>query len=239
MTNQPAFSAATALVLFSGGQDSTACLAWALDRYAQVETVGFDYGQRHRVELDCRVVVLNRIRAEFPDWDARLGPDHTIDLSYLSTLGETAMTHDVAIEMGAAGLPTTFVPGRNLAFLNAAAALAYRRGITVLVGGMCETDYSGYPDCRRATIDAQEAALALGMDRPFKIETPLMHIDKAATWALTADLGGEALTNLIIEHTHTCYRGDREQRHPWGYGCNDCFACNLRSAGYARYREAA
>ena len=228
-----------ALVLFSGGQDSTTCLAWALDRYARVETVGFDYGQRHHVEMACRDVVLTHLRSDFPAWGERLGQDHTIDLGYLSALGETAMTHDVAIEMGAAGLPTTFVPGRNLAFLNAAGALAYRRGITVLIGGMCETDYSGYPDCRRATIDAQEAALSLGMDRPIRIDTPLMQLDKAATWALARTLGGPALTDLIIEQTHTCYRGDREHRHDWGYGCADCPACDLRSSGYARFLEAA
>lgn len=228
-----------ALVLFSGGQDSATCLAWALEQYALVETVGFDYGQRHSVELESRLTVIDQIRAAFPSWGDRLGEDHVIELGYLSALGETAMTHDVAIEMTEAGLPTTFVPGRNLAFLNAAGALAYRRGMTVLVGGMCETDYSGYPDCRRDTIDAQETALALGMDRPFRIETPLMDIDKAATWALAQTLGGQALLDLIIEHTHTCYIGDREHRHDWGYGCGACPACDLRSAGYARFKEAA
>ena len=234
-----ATSTDTALVLFSGGQDSTTCLAWALDRYARVETIGFDYGQRHHIEMACRDTVLTQLRSRFPSWAERLGNDHIVDLSYLSALGDTAMTHDVAIEIGDAGLPNTFVPGRNLAFLNAAGALAYRRGITVLVGGMCETDYSGYPDCRRATIDAQEAALSLGMDRPIRIDTPLMQIDKAATWALAGELGGPALTDLVIEHTHTCYRGDREHRHDWGYGCDDCPACDLRSSGYARYLEAA
>lgn len=232
-------SAETALVLFSGGQDSATCLAWALEAYTKVETVGFDYGQRHRVELQSRLTVLEQIRTTFPTWAERLGEDHVVELGYLSALGETAMTHHVAIEMNEAGLPTTFVPGRNLAFLNAAGALAYRRGINVLVGGMCETDYSGYPDCRRDTIDAQEAALALGMDRPFRIETPLMHIDKAATWAMARDMGGQPLTDLIIEHTHTCYLGDREHRHDWGYGCDNCPACDLRSAGYARFKEAA
>jgi 7-cyano-7-deazaguanine synthase len=228
-----------ALVLFSGGQDSTTCLAWALDRYETVETVGFDYGQRHHVELTCRDNVLAEVRQHFPSWGKRLSDDHRIDLGYLSALGETAMTHDVAIEMNEAELPNTFVPGRNLAFLNAAGALAYRRGIKILVGGMCETDYSGYPDCRRTTIDAQETALSLGMDRPMHIETPLMHLDKAATWALAQELGGSALTDLIIEHTHTCYRGDREHRHEWGYGCGDCPACDLRSSGYGRFVEAA
>lgn len=239
MSTSRSTSSESALVLFSGGQDSTTCLAWALDRYARVETIGFDYDQRHRVELDCRTDVRTQLCAAFPRWAEKLGPDHTTALSYLSALGETAMTHDVEIEMTAAGLPNTFVPGRNLAFLTAAGALAYRRGITVLVGGMCETDYSGYPDCRRATIDAQEQALALGMDRPLSIETPLMQIDKAQTWALAADLGGQALTDLIIEHTHTCYLGDRKHRHPWGYGCGTCPACELRANGYARFKEAA
>ena len=183
--------------------------------------------------------MVTQLRSGFSVWGERLGQDHTIDLGYLSALGDTAMTHDVAIEMGDAGLPTTFVPGRNLAFLNAAGALAYRRGISVLVGGMCETDYSGYPDCRRATIDAQETALSLGMDRSIRIDTPLMQLDKAATWALAQTLGGPALTDLIIEHTHTCYRGDREHRHDWGYGCDDCPACHLRSSGYALFLEAA
>ncbi|MEQ9111293.1 MAG: 7-cyano-7-deazaguanine synthase QueC [Rhodospirillaceae bacterium] len=231
-------STPSALVLFSGGQDSTACLAWALDRYDTVETIGFDYGQRHHIELTCRATVLDQLRTKFPTWGKRLGADHTVDLGYLSALGETAMTHDVAIEMGDAGLPTTFVPGRNLAFLNAAAALAYRRGISVLVGGMCETDYSGYPDCRRDTLDAMELALSRGLDRPVSIATPLMKLDKAATWGLTETLGGDTLTDLIIEHTHTCYRGDRTHRHAWGYGCDDCFACDLRSAGYAKYKAA-
>lgn len=228
-----------ALVLFSGGQDSTTCLAWALDRYETVETIGFDYGQRHHVEMACRDIVRARLRKHFPSWDERLGADHRIDLGYLSALGETAITHDVAITMNEAGLPNTFVPGRNLAFLNAAGTLAYRRGIKTLVGGMCETDYSGYPDCRRATIDAQETALSLGLDRPMHIETPLMHLDKAATWRLSQDLGGSVLTNLIIEYTHTCYQGDREHRHHWGYGCGDCPACDLRSSGYDRFVEAA
>lgn len=232
-------SAGTALVLFSGGQDSATCLAWALETYAKVETIGFDYGQRHRIELKSRLNVLEQIRTSFPDWSRRLGEDHVVNLGYLSALGETAMTHDIAIEINEAGLPTTFVPGRNLAFLNAAGALAYRRGINVLIGGMCETDYSGYPDCRRDTIDAQEAALALGMDRTFRIITPLMHIDKAATWAMAYDIGGQTLTDLIIEYSHTCYMGDRKKRHDWGYGCNHCPACDLRSAGYARFKEAA
>ncbi len=232
-------TAKVALVLFSGGQDSTTCLAWALDRYAAVETVGFDYGQRHRVELDCRRDVLNQLREHFPKWAAKLGPDHLVDIRFLSGLGETAMTHDVEIETTEAGLPSTFVPGRNLTFLTAASGLAFRRGITTLVGGMCETDYSGYPDCRCATIDAQEKALSLGLDRPFKIETPLMHLNKAATWKLAQDLGGGALIELIIDHTHSCYLGDRDHKHAWGYGCGSCPACELRAKGFLRYREAA
>jgi 7-cyano-7-deazaguanine synthase len=231
-------NADSALVLFSGGQDSTTCLAWALMRYGRVETAGFDYGQRHRVELDCRTVIFNRIRGEFPEWAEPLGDDHIINTGFLSTLGETAMTHEVEIATTDAGLPSTFVPGRNLTFLTAAAGLAYRRGISVLVGGMCETDYSGYPDCRRETMDALEKSLSLGLDQSITIETPLMDMDKAAAWALAQDLGGDALIDLIVEHTHTCYRGDRDHRHTWGYGCGACPACDLRANGYKRFREA-
>ena len=231
-------NADSALVLFSGGQDSTTCLAWALMRYGRVETAGFDYGQRHRVELDCRTVIFNRIRGEFPEWAERLGDDHIINTGFLSTFGETAMTHEVEIATTDAGLPSTFVPGRNLTFLTAAAGLAYRRGISVLVGGMCETDYSGYPDCRRETMDALEKSLSLGLDQSITIETPLMDMDKAAAWALAQDLGGDALIDLIVEHTHTCYRGDRDHRHTWGYGCGACPACDLRANGYKRFREA-
>jgi len=238
MSANPTLSDA-ALVLFSGGQDSTTCLACALERYGRVETVAFDYGQRHHIELECRTTVRAELQSAFPTWAERLGEDHLIDLGFLSVLGETAMTHEMEIEMADNGLPTTFVPARNLAFLTAAAALAYRRGMDVLVGGMCETDYSGYPDCRRATLDAQEQALSLGMDRPIKIETPLMDLDKAATWGLAETLGGETLVDLIIEHTHTCYRGVRDQHHPWGYGCGTCFACELRANGYTAYRAAA
>lgn len=227
-----------ALVLFSGGQDSTVCLAWALARFAHVETVGFEYGQRHAVELTQRQVVLERVRATFPAWAEKLGPDHTISLSELGRLSETALTRETEIAMTEAGLPSTFVPGRNLVFLVYAAALAYRRGITTLVGGMCETDFSGYPDCRDATIRAQEQAIALGLDKPFRIETPLMHIDKAATWALAHKLGGAALVNLVIEDTHTCYVGDRTQRHAWGYGCGTCPACELRAAGWRTWKTA-
>lgn len=225
-----------ALVLFSGGQDSATCLAWALERYAQVETVGFTYGQRHAVELEQRLIVRQKFTETFPAWSPRLGDDHLIDLAWLSALGETAMTAQVEITMQENGLPTTFVPGRNLAFLTAAAALAYRRDIDVLIGGMCQTDYSGYPDCREDTIRAQEQALSLGMGTKVRIETPLMFLTKAESWKLAAHLGGETLTDLIIEHTHTCYLGDRGHRHSWGYGCGTCPACELRAAGYEEWQ---
>ena len=223
-----------ALVLFSGGQDSTVCLAWALARYDEVETVGFDYGQAHAVELDCRKAIRTGLAA-FPEWAPKLGPDHTISLAELGRISETALTRDVEIEMGENGLPTTFVPGRNLLFFTYAAALGYRRGATALVGGMCETDYSGYPDCRSETIAALEKAISLGMDKPFTLETPLMWIDKAATWALARELGGSRLVDLIVEESHTCYRGDREHRHDWGYGCGACPACELRARGHAAF----
>lgn len=224
-----------ALVLFSGGQDSTACLAWALARYAEVETIGFDYGQRHRVELDCRLNVRRELRAQFPQWAAKLGEDHLLDLSLLGQISDTALTAERAIELQANGLPNTFVPGRNLLFLGFAATLAYRRGASVLVGGMCETDYSGYPDCRDNTLKALQVALSLGLDTPMTLETPLMFITKAETWALSEQLGGAALNALIIEHSHTCYLGERKTRHPWGYGCGSCPACELRARGYAEY----
>ncbi|MBL27838.1 MAG: 7-cyano-7-deazaguanine synthase QueC [Rhodospirillaceae bacterium] len=227
----------SALVLFSGGQDSTVCLAWALERFARVETVGFDYGQRHKVELDCRAQVRARIAEAFPAWAERLGEDHTLDLGVLGALSDTALTRDAEIAMGAEGLPTTFVPGRNLVFLTFAAALAYRRGLRHLVGGMCETDYSGYPDCRDDTIKAMQVALNLGMQRNFVLHTPLMWIDKAATWVLAETLGGEALVDIVVEETHSCYRGDRDRRHAWGYGCGACPACELRARGYAAFVE--
>ncbi len=225
-----------ALVLLSGGQDSATCLAWALDRYARVETLGVDYGQRHRVELEVRQTFLERFEAAFPAWAAKLGPDQTADLTGFGALGETALTSEQEIAFAATGLPTTFVPARNLAFLAAAGAVAYRRGLGRVVGGMCETDYSGYPDCRRATLDAMQQALSLGLDQPLMIDTPLMHVDKARTWALAEQLGGAALVALIVEHTHTCYRGVRDVRHAWGYGCGACPACELRARGWAAYR---
>ncbi len=225
-------------MLFSGGQDSTTCLAWALERYRRVETVAFDYRQRHRIELDCRLVVLSQLRAHFPQWLSRLGDDHLIDAGVLTQLGDSALTTERAIEMQANGLPNTFVPGRNLLFLTLAAALAYRRGASVLVAGMCETDYSGYPDCRDNTLKALQVALSLGLDQPTALDTPLMFIDKAATWALAEQLGGPALSALIVEHTHTCYLGQRDQRHAWGHGCGECPACKLRREGFARWRAA-
>jgi 7-cyano-7-deazaguanine synthase len=226
----------TALVLFSGGQDSTVCLAWALERFARVETIGFDYGQRHRAELDVRPRVRARMAALRPSWAQRLGDDHLVKLDALGAISETALTRDVEIAMGQGGLPTTFVPGRNLVFLTFAGALAYRRGVRHLVAGMCETDFSGYPDCRDDTIKAMQLALNLGMERRFVIHTPLMFIDKAATFALGHAIGGQDFVDLLVEETHTCYLGDRSQRHDWGYGCGACPACRLRADGYARWK---
>jgi 7-cyano-7-deazaguanine synthase len=228
----------TALVLFSGGQDSATCLAWALKRYRRVETIGFDYGQRHRVELECRTTVLARLRSDFPAWADRLGMDHLLDLALLGQVSDTALTHDKAIELAAGGLPTTFVPGRNLLFFTFAAAIAYRREITVLVGGMCETDFSGYPDCRDNTLKAVQVALSLGLATPLVIETPLMWLDKAATWALARHLGGDMLLELVRKETHTCYLGERATLHAWGYGCGHCPACELRHRGYSAFLAA-
>jgi 7-cyano-7-deazaguanine synthase len=224
-----------ALVLFSGGQDSTTCLAWALERYNRVETVGFDYGQRHRVELDCRTALRAGLVAINSGWAERLGDGHTISLSALGEISDTALTSDVAIQMSQNGLPNTFVPGRNLVFLTFAAALAYRRGLRSIVGGMCETDYSGYPDCRDETIRAMQTALNLGMAHDFALHTPLMWLDKAETWALARMLGGDALVALIVSQTHTCYLGDRGQLHAWGHGCGECPACSLRARGYEQF----
>jgi 7-cyano-7-deazaguanine synthase len=225
----------SALVLFSGGQDSTTCLAWALERYAHVETVGFDYGQRHRIELDCRADILAAIRRDFPSWAGRLGDDHMLDLSILGQLSETALTQEKEIAFAASGLPNTFVPGRNLLFFTFAAAIAYRRGIKHLVGGMCETDYSGYPDCRDDTLKALQVALNLGLEQRFVVDTPLMWIDKAQTFALAHDIGGDKLMRIVLDHTHSCYMGDRTHRHDWGFGCGTCPACELRSQGWLRY----
>lgn len=237
MTGETALN--SALVLFSGGQDSTVCLAWALQRFAHVETLGFDYDQRHAVELVARETVLDELRRRFPAWTARLGPDHCLDLPELARISETALTRDTAITMTAAGLPSTFVPGRNLLFFTYAAALAYRRGITTLVGGMCETDYSGYPDCRNDTLQTLAGAISLGMARDIAIVTPLMFVDKAATWAMAEELGGMAFVDLIVAHTQTCYRGDQTHNHAWGVGCGACPACDLRAKGWERWRQAA
>ena len=228
----------SALVLFSGGQDSTTCLAYALAKYQRVETVSFDYGQRHRVELDARLRVRSEIRHHFPDWADRLGDDHLLNLAVLGEISDGALTRDMVFKMEANGLPNSFVPGRNLMFLTLAAALAYRRDLQVLITGVCETDFSGYPDCRDDTMKATQLALSLGMDRRFLIETPLMWIDKAQTWSLAESLGGVPLIDLILEHTHSCYLGNREHRHVWGYGCGACPACGLRARGYAQYAAA-
>jgi 7-cyano-7-deazaguanine synthase len=228
-----------ALVLFSGGQDSTTCLAHALKTYQRVETIAFDYRQRHRVELESRLQVLSEMRRQFPQWADKLGQDHLLDLAVLGEVSETSLTRETAFKMEASGLPNTFVPGRNLLFLTLAAAVAYRRDLEVIVTGVCETDFSGYPDCRDDTMKAMQLALSLGMDKRFLIETPLMWIDKADTWRLAESLGGKALVDLIVEHTHTCYLGDREHRQPWGYGCGSCPACELRARGFERYRAAA
>ena len=227
----------SALVLFSGGQDSTVCLAWALERFTRVETVGFDYGQRHAVELSVRPRIRERLVALRPEWQARLGDDHIIKLDALAAISDSALTRETAIEIADDGLPTTFVPGRNLIFFCFAGALAYRRGVRHIVAGMCETDYSGYPDCRDDTVKAMQVVLNLGMDRRFTLHTPLMWIDKADTFALAETLGGQGLLDLIVEDSHSCYLGDRSQRHEWGYGCGSCPACNLRAQGFAKFKN--
>jgi 7-cyano-7-deazaguanine synthase len=233
--SENALAGERALVLFSGGQDSAACLAWALARFAAVETVGFDYGQRHRVELECRLALRDGLRRDFPNWSEKLAEDHLIDLGALGRISDTALTRERQILFSERGLPNTFVPGRNLLFFAFAAALGYRRGVRHLVGGMCETDYSGYPDCRDDTLKALQATLSLGMDHRFVIHTPLMWRDKAATWALAEELGGERLVALIRAETMSCYFGERDRRHPWGLGCGECPACVLRRTGWERY----
>jgi 7-cyano-7-deazaguanine synthase len=227
----------SALVLFSGGQDSTVCLAWALERFSRVETIGFDYGQRHAVELSVRPRIREKLPAISASWLSRLGEDHLVQLDALAAISDTALTRDVAIEISESGLPTTFVPGRNLVFLSFAGAVAYRRGIKNIVAGMCETDFSGYPDCRDDTIKAMQLALNLGMDRRFAIHTPLMWIDKAATFQLAQQIGGPPLIDVLLDDTHTCYLGDREHRHPWGFGCGECPACQLRAEGFRKWKE--
>ncbi len=225
-----------ALVLFSGGQDSTACLAWALSKYAYVETVGFSYGQRHAIELDCRIPIRDEIKAQFPDWSAKLGDDHVINLSVLGEISDSSLTGDAEITFEKNGLPNTFVPGRNIIFLTFAAALAYRRNLEVIVGGMCETDFSGYPDCRDNAIKALQVALNIGMDKRYNIETPLMWLNKAQTWELAEHLGGKVLVELIRTKTHTCYAGDHQTIHDWGYGCGECPSCDLRRKGYEEFK---
>jgi 7-cyano-7-deazaguanine synthase len=222
-------------ILFSGGQDSATVLAWALERFDHVETIGFSYGQRHDVEMQVRQNMLGRIRDEFPDWSPRLGPDHVIDLKGFGAISETALTRDREIETTKSGLPNTFVPGRNLIFLNYAAALGWRRGFSELVAGMCEADFSGYPDCRKETLDAQMNAISLGLDRKFTLHTPLMTRSKAQAWQLAFDIGGDPLVELIRTGTHTCYLGQRDRLHDWGYGCGTCPACELRAKGWAEY----
>jgi 7-cyano-7-deazaguanine synthase len=231
----PAQSPDSALVLFSGGQDSTVCLVWALERFSRVETIGFDYGQRHAVELCVRPPIRKRIAALDAGWARRLGEDHVVRIDALAAISETALTRDTAIAIADSGLPTTFVPGRNLIFFAFAGALAYRRGAKHLVAGMCETDYSGYPDCRDDTVKAMQLALNLGMERRFVLHTPLMWIDKAQTLALAHELGGDALIDLLVEETHSCYLGERSRRHVWGFGCGECPACRLRAGGFARW----
>jgi 7-cyano-7-deazaguanine synthase len=228
-----------ALVLFSGGQDSTTCLAWALERFDRVETVGFDYGQRHAVELEQRHVLRDALSAIKPRWAERLGADHVLDLRALGAISDTALTSDRTIELGDKNLPNTFVPGRNLVFFTFAAALAYRRGLTRIVGGMCETDFSGYPDCRDDSVKAMQVALNIGMESRFVLETPLMWIDKAQSWELARTLGGEALIAAIIYHSHTCYLAERGELHDWGHGCGQCPACKLRAQGYEKWRSGA
>jgi 7-cyano-7-deazaguanine synthase len=225
----------SALVLFSGGQDSATCLAWALDRYEKVETIGFSYGQRHSIELKCRETFLAKLKKQFPHWATKLDQDHLLDLSLLGQISDTALTQEKAIQMEKSGLPNTFVPGRNLLFLTFAAAVAYRRNLKIIVGGMCETDYSGYPDCRDDTIKALQVAISLGLDTRLVLETPLMWIDKADTWKLANELGSIDLVELIKEDTHTCYMGDRSKRFNWGYGCNNCPSCELRRVGYEKF----
>lgn len=227
----------TALVLFSGGQDSTVCLAWTLERFGRVETVGFDYGQRHLVELSVRTRLREKMSALNGAWKARLGDDHLIKLDSLATISETALTRETAIEIAESGLPTTFVPGRNLVFFSFAGALAYRRGARHMVAGMCETDYSGYPDCRDDTVKAIQVALSLGLDKRITIHTPLMWVDKADTFAMAEEIGGKAFLDLVIEDSHSCYLGDRAQRHDWGYGCGACPACKLRAEGFAKFKK--
>lgn len=224
-----------ALIMFSGGQDSATCLAWALEKYDYVETVGFNYDQRHSVEMECRKTVLSKVRLTFPEWNKKLFDDHVIDLSSLGKISDTSLTRDMEIILNEEGLPSTFVPGRNLIFINFTAAIAYRRGINNLIGGMCESDFSGYPDCRKETLDAQMKAISLGLDKEFILETPLMYLSKSEAWKKAEELGGKKLIDIIIEDSHSCYKGYRNNRYEWGYGCNSCPACDLRAKGWLSY----
>ena len=235
MSKMPKFLGEKALIMFSGGQDSATCLAWACTHFDYVETVGFDYDQRHMIEMQARETVLSEMCEQFPHWADKIGEDHVVDLSALGQISETSLTRDVEITINETGLPSTFVPGRNLIFLNFAAAVGFRRGLTTLIGGMCEADFSGYPDCRHETLDAQMNAISLGMDKPYRLETPLMHVSKAGAWDMASQLGGAALVELILEHTHTCYMGERGERRSWGYGCGVCPACELRAKGWSEY----
>ena len=237
MSEVPKHPGEKALIMFSGGQDSATCLAWACTHFDYVETVGFDYEQRHMIEMQARETVISEMRAQFPQWADKIGEDHIVDLSALGKISETSLTRDVEITINETGLPSTFVPGRNLIFLNFAAAVGFRRGLTTLIGGMCEADFSGYPDCRKETLDAQMKAISLGMDKPYRLATPLMHVSKAGAWQMARELGGDALVQLILEHTHTCYMGERGERHSWGYGCGSCPACELRAKGWSEHQN--
>lgn len=236
MARSSDITASRAGVLFSGGQDSTTCLAWALARFDHVETIGFSYGQRHSVEMEVRATFLKKLKALRPDWAEKLDEDHCVDLAGLGAISETALTRDREIEMNETGLPNTFVPGRNLLFLTYSAAIGWRRGFSTLVAGMCEADFSGYPDCREETLNAQMSAISLGLDRPFELHTPLMHLSKAGAWSLAEEIGGGELVELIRTESHTCYRGERGELHQWGYGCGTCPACELREQGWATYQ---
>ena len=226
-----------ALIMFSGGQDSATCLAWALEKYDYIETVGFNYDQRHSVEMECRETVLSKVRLNFPEWNKKLSDDHIIDLSSLGKISDTSLTRNMEITLNEEGLPSTFVPGRNLIFLNFSAAIAYRRGINILIGGMCESDFSGYPDCRKETLDAKMKAISLGLDKEFILETPLMYLSKSEAWKKAEKLGGKRLIDIIIEDSHSCYKGHRNKRYEWGYGCNSCPACDLRAKGWSSYTK--
>ena len=226
-----------ALVLFSGGQDSATCLAWALEKFDEVETLGFNYGQNHHVELDVRLEFIESYRNDLFPNSEKLGNDHVLDLGVLGQISDTSLTKEKELEFNESGIPNTFVPARNLLFSTFAAAIAYRRSIKHIVLGVCETDYSGYPDCRDDTVKALQVALNLGMDTRLVLHTPLMWLDKSATWQLAQDLGQGRLVDLIKQQTHTCYEGDRSVFNEWGYGCGSCPACELRMDGWNKFRK--